>query len=342
MSTVNFNGTTTLPGTKTVGAIEVTRNLDGSPVRVPYVILNGVRPGPKVWLLAGIHGDEIEAIVAVQNIIRNIDPQALRGAIIAILAANPAAVSNLSRESPQDHKDLNRVFPGDPQGSFTERLAHILFSEILKTISEEDVILNLHGGGRTVLAARLIEVRGTGDEHEERSVELARVACNPNLRIVARVDEQTGPWATTYRGTLLRELYQEVNTVRLTIEAGGLGRLDSRDIRAHYNAIYNVLCHSGLVDDRPTAPQEEVIFTKENVRVAATKRGLWIPHVEVGEYVKEQSTLAQIVDIYGQELEVLRSPFDGIVLYLRGYGVIDPESASLTQRYGANVGKIVK
>lgn len=334
-----FGTITATAGTKTRGTITVTHNLDGSPVEIPVVVVNGTKPGRRVWLFCGIHGDEIEAIRAVQRFVADIDPDRLTGSVVAMLAANPSAVAACARESTEDGKDLNRVFPGDPAGSFTDRLAHMLFSHIAPVLDQDDVLFNLHGGGRTVLSANLIELRGTADEAEQRSFELAQMAVNPNLRIISRIDEREGPWAKTYRGTLMRELYLHTPIARLTLECGGMGRLRAEDIQAHYDAFANVMKGLDMIEGDPVRPGGEVIHTVENVRVMPSHRGLWLQQVDVGAPVSRDQVVAEVVDIYGDTVEQLRSPFDGLVLYTRGHGTVDPLSYRLGDRYGTNIAR---
>lgn len=336
---VEFGGIVAESGTKVRGTFRLGDGVD-EVAPTPGAVVNGRRPGPKAWLLSGIHGDEIESMVAVQRVVRDLDPDLLSGAIIALVVVNPTAFRAWQRESPIDGKDLNRVFPGNQVGTYTERLAHALFQSIVPVISSDDVLFNLHGGGRTVLSARLIEVRGTGDEIEERCMELARIACNPNLRIVARIEERSGVWAELYKGTILREIFREVPVARLTFESGGMGRLEERDILAHYDGILNVLKHLRMYPGSTKDPDGEILTTHENVRVMPTIRGFWRRHVDVADRVSKGQLLATVLSDGGDEIEHLHSPYDeGIILYVRGFGLVDPLSSKLSDQYGVNLGK---
>jgi predicted deacylase len=333
--TFTFCGITAARGQKVWGRLKFVDGFDGAAAAV----INGASPGPTAWILAGVHGDEIESMVAVQQFVRDVDPNSVSGVIVAVVSLNDTALANWERESPIDGKDLNRVFPGSADGSFTERLAHGFFNSIEPLLSSEDCIFNLHGGGRTVLCARLIELRGTGDAAEERCAKLSEAACNPNLNIIARIEERTGEWASTYRGTLLRELAGKAPAACITIEAGGLGRLDDRDILAHYDGIFNVLIELEMYRGRAKKPAGNIIKTAESTRVMPTKRGFWKRHIDIGARVREGQHLASVLDEKGNEIERLVAPFTGIVLYLRGFGLVDPLSHKLGHRYGINMGR---
>lgn len=340
MNSLKFAALDVARGSRARGTIQVGTTLEGSPLQVPIEIIHGEKVGPKVWVLAGIDGDEIESIIGLQRALQEIAAAELRGSVIAILASNPSAVRNVSRNSPIDDKCLNEVFPGKEGGTFTERLAHRLFDLLTDSMKEDDLVLSLHGGGSSVRAARLIEVHGTGDEIEERGMELARIACNPDLSVIVNINEREGPWVNIYKGYLTRELYRETGVAPITIEAGGLGMMNPRDIRAHSNGILNVMRGTGMLEGRPIPPREEIVTTYRNERVVPSVKGFWLRSAEAGEMVAQNQEIAQVVDIYGEELENLRSPFDGIVLYMREYGVVDPLSSRLHEIYGANIGRV--
>lgn len=340
MSDFTFSTITVGANSKSVHAITVAEHLDGSPIQIPVAMINGAKPGPCTWVLAGIDGDEIESIIGLQRAIKAIDPAQLTGSVVAILASNPLAVRDVSRISPIDGKCLNEVFPGSETGTYTERLASQLFSSITERLTADDIVLSLHGGGRSARAAGLIEIHGTGDKIEERGLELAKMACNPDLSIIVRIEERQGKWVDLYKGNLTRELYQFMPVAPLTIEAGGMGLMRERDIQGTCQAIINVLQGTGSLPGKPIPPEDDIIVTKENQRVFPTSRGFWLPNVEAGSLIEKEQLIAKVVNIYGHELELLKSPIDGVVLYMRGFGVIDPWSSKLQDVYGSNIGII--
>ena len=128
---------------KQAGVIAV-RGGDGAPgFETPIVsIRNGA--GPRVLCLAGIHGDEPEGQQVASDLIRTIEPGQIQGQLIILPAANmPAAVAG-ARKSPLDGGDLNRSFPGDPDGTPTQRLAHLIETTL---VAGSDLVIDLHSGG---------------------------------------------------------------------------------------------------------------------------------------------------------------------------------------------------
>src|ERR1700693_1455009 len=121
-------------------ALEIT-TLDGL-TRIPFTVFIGSDRKPVALVIAGAHGDEYEGPAAIQDLLRELDPQRMGGAIIFVPVANPAAFAAATRRHPVDNGDLNRAFPGSAQGGPTEQLAHLLLQEFALV---SDCVLSLHG-----------------------------------------------------------------------------------------------------------------------------------------------------------------------------------------------------
>ncbi len=121
-------------------------------------IRNGAEP--RVLLMAGNHGDEYEGQVAQCKLIRGLDVDAIRGQIIILPAANFPAVSAGLRTSPIDGGNLNRSFPGDPDGSPTAMIAHYIESELLPM---SDYLVDVHSGGGSLMYLPATVAHGGAD-----------------------------------------------------------------------------------------------------------------------------------------------------------------------------------
>ena len=129
-------------GTKSFGFLKVGQT-SSSNVAIPIMIVNGAKEGAKLALTAGVHGCEYSGIEAVIRIFNLFDPKELRGAIIAVPAVNTLAFqSRTPYVCPVDGVNLNRVFPGDPDGSISYKIAHALFQNVVK---KADFLIDLHG-----------------------------------------------------------------------------------------------------------------------------------------------------------------------------------------------------
>lgn len=119
---------------------------DGSCLGVPIITLTGRSPGPHLVCTAGIHSDEPQAMRALMELAGELDPAAITGALVLVPVANPPAFGAVTRTSPLDGMDLNRIFPGRRDGTASERLAHTLFEQVLRSA---DFVLALHSWFRS-------------------------------------------------------------------------------------------------------------------------------------------------------------------------------------------------
>ena len=130
------------PGTRNALKLELEGYSSGIRVEIPFHALSGARSGPRILLIAGVHGDEYEGVAALHDLASDLDPQILAGLVVIVAVANPQAFQAETRRHPVDFGDLNRAFPGDPSGSITERLAAVLFDEF---VLGSGAFLSLHG-----------------------------------------------------------------------------------------------------------------------------------------------------------------------------------------------------
>ncbi|HET9001000.1 MAG TPA: succinylglutamate desuccinylase/aspartoacylase family protein, partial [bacterium] len=128
------------PGTKVTGFLDV----PGTPIRMPVTLIRGPAPGPVLSVTAGVHGGEYPGIEAAIQTAASLDPAGIRGAVIIVHIVDvPSFHGRNIYVCPLDGKNPNRVFPGDPAGTASERLAHTVFTEV---ISRADYYVDLHGG----------------------------------------------------------------------------------------------------------------------------------------------------------------------------------------------------
>lgn len=118
------------PGEYETGMVKVAELSHRGPVMMPVMIVNGTKPGPRLWLNGTIHGDELNGPMAIRNVLPKLDPAKLAGAVIATPISNPLAFQARQKNTPQDSLDMDMQFPGDPNGTLSQRLAHLLFEQI--------------------------------------------------------------------------------------------------------------------------------------------------------------------------------------------------------------------
>ena len=158
---------------------------DGTPLGIPVVVIRGKAEGPTLLIDGGIHGDELEGVLAVQRVCRQVDPSALRGTLVAVPVVNVLAFEGLSRAIPRAligdalGTDVNRLFPGSATGTTAERIAYTYSQEIIRHV---DYMITCHGGGASFMVSPKVLFDGHGALGDE-NLELAKafgwgILCN--------------------------------------------------------------------------------------------------------------------------------------------------------------------
>ena len=154
-------------GTTVSGYLEVPRGIDQA-TRIPVSIIHGARPGPVLALVAGTHGYEYPPITALQQLRGALDPASLSGTILMVHVANPPSfLGRTIYTSPIDGKNLNRVYPGKPDGTISERIAHSITTQV---IERADYLVDMHGGDGNEILRPYIYMPVTGNEELDGKV----------------------------------------------------------------------------------------------------------------------------------------------------------------------------
>jgi predicted deacylase len=297
--------------TKRRHAIDLVELADGTRVSLPALFVNGGADGPRLYLGAAIHGDEVNGVAILGRVLSELDPSRLAGSIVAVLVQNPLALHADHRlalshylKSPLDQAPADpwTCFPGNADGSLAEKIAHILFG-LIRTC---DAAIDCHTptrGGRYVPIA-ILPPASLG-EPARRAEELA-------------VAFGSGYVVKTDKGMYVRDGILCVEATRagvpaFTFEIGEGGRLEPDMVDIGARCVWNALRHLKMVDGAPQPPARAV-RVREFVGVRASRGGLLTNHVELGAAVRRGDVVARITSIYGEELEAVRSPVDGLFI----------------------------
>ena len=299
-------------GTKQRHAIELVELADGTRISLPALFVNGASPGPRLYLGAAIHGDEVNGIAILGQVLAALDPAALAGSIVAVLVQNPLALHSDHRlavshylKSPLDQAPADpwSCFPGNPEGSLAEKIAHVLYG-LIRTC---DYAIDLHTptrGGRYV-PITILPHPGLGDA--SRRAEDLGVAFG------------SGYLVKTDKGMYVRDGILCVEATRagvpaFTFEIGEGGRLEPDMVAVGARCVRNALRYLKMVPGQPERPARTV-RVREFVGLRATRGGLLTTEVALGAPVRRGDVLARIASVYGEEIETITSPVDG--LYVR-------------------------
>jgi predicted deacylase len=289
--------TTTLRRTLTLAGLEV-----------PVVELTGAGDGPRLTVLAGVHGCEYAPMAAVRQWTRRLEERELRGSVVAVPVLNlPAFRARSPFVVPDDGKNLNRCFPGNPAGTFADRLAHATFTQL---ISGSDAMVDVHAGDMVeALEPFALYDAGTG---EAAARELATAY---GLGYVIR--QEPGPDRAV--GGTTSAAAAAAGIPAIIAEAGGRGLVEQASVDTHVRGLDRVLALLGMADDPApdTGPDGPPAHLRRFLWLRCEDEGWWEPSVGPGEAVTEGQLLGTVSSIDGARiLQTITAPAAGVPLFV--------------------------
>ena len=266
-----------------------------TPLTLPVHVIRGAKDGPRLFLSAAIHGDELNGTEIIRRVLKHPSLKRLRGALLAVPIVNVYGLLHHSRYLP-DRRDLNRTFPGSEKGSLAARLAHLFMDEIVHKCTHG---IDLHTGA--IHRDNLPQIRGNLDDPETR-----RLAEAFGVPVLIN---------STIRDGSLREAAAEHGIPMLLYEAGEALRFDEISIRAGVKGIINVMRTLGmLAPSRSRRKKAEPFIARSSTWVRATAGGLHRKVCGLGSRVKRGDVLGLINDAFGGEASEVISPANGIII----------------------------
>jgi predicted deacylase len=267
----------------------------------PYVAVNGARPGPAILVTGGIHGSEYASIDAVVRLGASLDARSVKGQVLCLPVMNPSAFwERTAYVSPVDNLNLNRVFPGKPKGSFSERLAHHF---VEKAMRRADAYIDMHGGDVPEALVPFNIYYETGDAKvDAASLGMAEAFGAPAL-IVQR--SEGAPVAGLAYATAAL-----MGVPSFIAEDGGAGQYDSAVAERMLGGVENVLRSLDVLD----GPVRNVPPPRRFARFAwirSREPGFFRPEVTVGDEVAAGQRLGRLVDLHGRATEEITTPDAG-------------------------------
>jgi hypothetical protein len=293
---LTINGVCVDPGTRTTIDLPVGRLYTHTPMTIPVHVVHGKRAGPRLFISAAIHGDEINGVEIIRRLLKLPALKRLRGAIIAVPIVNIHGLINHSRYLP-DRRDLNRSFPGTEKGSLAARLAHLFMQEI---VAQSTHGIDLHTAA--IHRTNLPQIRANLDDAETEK--LARAFDVPVII------------SSNIRDGSLREAAAEYGIPMLLYEAGEALRFDEVSIRAGVKGIVNVM---RILDMLPlsrskTIKHIEPVVARSSLWIRSPDSGILRAMVPLGGRVKKGTLLGVVADPFGEREAQINSQFSGIVI----------------------------
>jgi N2-acetyl-L-2,4-diaminobutanoate deacetylase len=256
-------------------------------VMIPItVVKNGA--GPTALLTGGNHGDEYEGITALLKLSSSLCAEHITGRVIIVPMMNTPAAMAGRRTSPLDGGNLNRSFPGDPDGSVTEKIADY-FTRVMVPMC--DVVLDLHSGGRTLdiipfAASHVLE----DAEQQRQALEGAKAFGAPYAMMMFELDA----------AALFDTAVERQGKIFVATELGGGGTSTPESLAITERGVRNFLIHYGLVEGEVAMPTELQVYLDmpdASCYVQSEHSGLLELTLALGEVVEKGEVIARVYDM---------------------------------------------
>lgn len=251
-------------------------------VMIPItVVKNG--DGPTALMTGANHGDEYEGPIALQELAATLKPEDITGRVIIVPFFNYPAFRAGTRTSPIDRGNLNRLFPGRPDGTVTEKIADY-FATVL--VPHADIVLDFHSGGKTLDFLPFAAAHILDDAMQQHACVAAMEAFNAPYSMTMREIDNVGMYDTTV---------EDQGKVFVTTELGGGGTATAKSVAIARKGARNVLIHAGILSgELETGPSIELDMTHDDCFVFATDDGMIEPCADLGDTLQAGDCLARI------------------------------------------------
>ncbi len=257
-------------------------------------VIHGRKPGPRLFICSTLHGDEINGIEIIRQVLKRKDINNLHGTLIAIPVVNSFGFIQRSRYLP-DHRDLNRSFPGSEKGSLGSRLAALFLKEIVAGCTHG---IDLHTGSNHRF--NLPQVRaGLDDPETERLAHAfgAPVVINSHVRDGS-----------------LRAAMADMGITVLLYESGEAFRFDDLSIRTGVKGIVSVMRAIGMLPPKTATPSPAIFKAHSSKWVRAPISGMLTSSVKTGKMVAKGDILGHVCDPFGENERTVCAPLSGLVI----------------------------
>ena len=310
----------------------------------PVISVVGAKPGPVLFVNAGVHGGEYPAVEAVIRLRKTLEPKKISGTVILMPVLNlPAFRTRTPFVCPIDNVNPNRVFPGDPRGSYSEQMTHACINEF---VVHADAYVDLHGGDIPEALVPFVICRAGNGEVAKKSKSIAMAFGLPYVLTVSK-PVQPSKGQSSYAAAV------DKGIPAILAEAGGVGQMQEEAVALLSRGVINVMRHLEMIesvadvtatandearmtnDERnpkseiQSIPRRAVVTAKTSaVDTAAStlltrfewlytkSTGVWYPKVAPGDALREGEQIGTVGDLFGDTLEEIVSPVNGVVLFL--------------------------
>lgn len=298
------------PGERIKSQLKVASLYDYTQLSIPIEIIRGRSHGPRLFICAAIHGDEINGVEIIKRLLQKKLLKSIRGTLIVIPIVNVFGFNTRSRYLP-DRRDLNRSFPGSKSGSLASQLARIFMKEIVVKCTHG---IDLHTGAKH--RTNLPQIRACLDDTETK-----KLAESFGVPVIIN---------SSLRDGSLREAARQRNVKTLLFEGGEALRFSESAIRAGVNGCISVMRNIGMLPAKelgaPTK-RKSVYTANQSNWVRANHSGSFRIHKQLGDLVEKDEVIATISDPFGENPHYVQAEESGIIIGLSTIPIVSKGDA---------------
>jgi predicted deacylase len=294
-------------GQKATGIIAVPAGSDAG-TNIAVAVVHGSRPGPVMALVAGAHGTEYASIIALEKLIALLEPAQLSGTVVIVPLVNVESFEHkVPHLNPVDGKNMNRFYPGSPNGTQTERASYVLTREVVERC---DHLIDLHGGDLDENLRPYTYWTVTGNQKVDQTAREMALAFGLDTIIIS-ADRPRDPAQSRY----LENTASLRGKPSLTVEAGYAGTVETDDVNALIDGCVSVMRYLQMLPGLPAAV-EHPVWIERVITVSSEQTGMFYPLVKRGSYVEKGLLIGYVTDYVGKTIFEAHAPEAGVVLYV--------------------------
>lgn len=289
-----IGGVSVAPGSRTTVDLPLSVLSNHTPVTIPVQVVHGRRAGKRLFVSAAIHGDEINGVEIIRRLLRLSAIKRVHGTLLAVPVVNAFGFIGRTRYLP-DRRDLNRCFPGTPNGSLAAQLAHLFMTEIVARCTHG---VDLH----------------TGSNHREN---LPQIRADLGKEEVERLAMAFGAPAVLNAQTRAGSLRCEAGEAGIPVllyEAGEASRFDETAIRTGLRGVLRVMTVLGMIRGRDSRKDPEPFVSRSSSWVRAPAGGILRTPCRLGTIVKKGGRLGTVADPFGETEAEVEARHGGVVI----------------------------
>jgi len=314
---IKFGNIEAEAGTKKAGYLKV-KDLNGYGLEMPLMVINGAKKGPTLCVTAGVHPCEYTGIETVMRLYAHLNPKELSGTVLAVPIVNvPGFQARAAYVNPIDGLNMNRIFPGDATGTMSYVMADVLFKEV---VMKSNYILDLHGGDLPEENLDFVIVEKTGKKEVDKASEEIGRAFNPEYMWV----KGAAAGGLKIEGGLCSAA-NAAGIPGAVPEAGMSAKVQEPCVKFLFNGVLTAMKQLKMTEGAFQLKDPKIIKAQHVVKTKSA--GFFTPTVKLGDVVSRGDVIARIRNPFGEVIEEIKSPVNGVFDFLMYHASVLPGNA---------------